>query len=100
MPLRVAIGVGLEQRRGISLDVYKRQDEIKDCCQGVIRFNCLSGYLAVQGQILMRDSLCCLLYTSQVKDRYDYVLIDTEPAKDESFAFSRFTGALYFNPRL
>ena len=39
-------------------------------------------------------------YLSQVKDRYDYVLIDTEPAKDESFAFSRFTGAPYFNPRL
>ena len=39
-------------------------------------------------------------YLSQVKDRYDYVLIDTEPAKDESFVFSRFTGALYFNPRL
>ena len=29
-------------------------------------------------------------YLSQVKDRYDYVLIDTEPAKDESFVFSRF----------
>ena len=28
-------------------------------------------------------------YLSQVKDRYDYVLIDTEPAKDESFIFSR-----------
>ena len=27
-------------------------------------------------------------YLSQVKDRYDYVLIDTEPAKDESFVFS------------
>ena len=39
-------------------------------------------------------------YLSQVKDRYDYVLIDTEPAKDESFVFSRFTGAPYFNPRL
>ena len=32
-------------------------DEIQHGCQGVIRFNCLSGYLAVQGQILMRDSL-------------------------------------------
>jgi len=32
-------------------------DEIKDCCQGVIRFNCLSCDFAVQGQILMRDSL-------------------------------------------
>lgn len=39
-------------------------------------------------------------YLSQVKDRYDYVLIDTEPAKDGSFAFSRFTGVPYFNPRL
>ena len=39
-------------------------------------------------------------YLSQVKDRYDYVLIDTEPAKDESFAFSRLAGAPYFNPRL
>ena len=32
-------------------------DEIKDCCQGVIRFNCLSCDFAVQGQILMGDSL-------------------------------------------
>ena len=32
-------------------------DEIQHGCQGIIRFNCLSGYLAVQGQILMRDSL-------------------------------------------
>ena len=39
-------------------------------------------------------------YLSQVKDRYDYVLIDTEPAKDESFVFSRLAGAPYFNPRL
>ena len=39
-------------------------------------------------------------YLSQVKDRYDYVLIDTEPVKDESFVFSRFTGVPYFNPRL
>ena len=39
-------------------------------------------------------------YLSQVKDRYDYVLIDTEPAKDESFAFSRLAGVPYFNPRL
>ena len=39
-------------------------------------------------------------YLSRVKDRYDYVLIDTEPAKDESFVFSRFSGVPYFNPRL
>ena len=32
-------------------------DEIQHGCQGIIRFNCLSGYLAVQGQILMGDSL-------------------------------------------
>ena len=39
-------------------------------------------------------------YLSKVKDNYDYVLIDTEPAKDESFVFSRFSGVPYFNPRL
>ena len=32
-------------------------DEIKDCCQGVIRFNCLSGNFSVQCKILMRDRL-------------------------------------------
>ena len=32
-------------------------DEIKDRCQGVIRFNCLSCDFAVQSQILMRDRL-------------------------------------------
>ena len=49
-------------------------DEIKDCCQGVIRFNCLSGYLAVQGQILMRDSLCSG---------------DVHPLRRNGFIFSR-----------
>ena len=32
-------------------------DEIKDRCQGVIRFNCLSGNFSVQCKILMRDRL-------------------------------------------
>ena len=32
-------------------------------------------------------------YLSQVKDRYDYVLIDTEPVKDESFAVPRYDNA-------
>ena len=49
-------------------------DEIKDCCQGVIRFNCLSGYLAVQGQILMCYSLCSG---------------DVHPLRGNGFIFSR-----------
>ena len=33
-------------------------DEIKDRCQGVIRFNCLSGNFSVQCKILVGNCLC------------------------------------------
>ena len=49
-------------------------DEIKDRCQGVIRFNCLSGNFSVQCKILMRDSLCSR---------------DMDALRSNSFIFSR-----------
>ena len=49
-------------------------DEIKDCCQGIIRPDRFAGHFAVQGQILMRDSLCSG---------------DVHPLRGDGFIFSR-----------